>query len=159
MSIILLQLIRLTFSLFFSSEKRAKKATAEGNYNFWPNILDMSSRWRVKREAVSHVHSCDTSPMTTTRIHFGFLVLFKCCKPSKVLKNKSTNLNEKQKNCWIIIWEDVVEEMADSGNGTGSLYFAKILYIKLFFFFQNVLWSDRCKWKYLWIHLFTVGKM
>lgn len=74
--------------------------------------------------------------MTNTRIHFGFLVLFKYCKSGKVLKNKSTNLNEKQKNCWIVLWEDVVEEMADSGNGTGSLYFAKILYIKLFFSFK-----------------------
>ena len=76
--------------------------------------------------------------MTNTRIHFGFLVLFKYCKSGKVLKN-NFNFNEKQKNCWIILWEDVVEEMADSGNGTGSLYFAKILYINLFFFFQNVL--------------------
>ena len=92
-----MQLTRLTFFPFSSSEKRTKKATAEGNNNFWPNILDMSSRWRLKRDVVSHVHSCDTSPMTTTRIHFGFLVLFKYCKSGKVLKNKSTNLNEKQK--------------------------------------------------------------
>ena len=65
--------------------------------------------------------------MTNTRIHFGFLVLFKYCKSGKVLKNKSSSLNEKQKNCSVIIWEDIFEEMADSGNGTGSFYFANIL--------------------------------
>lgn len=29
------------YFFIFSSEKRAKKAAAEGNYNYWPNILDI----------------------------------------------------------------------------------------------------------------------